>query len=1042
MYRDDIDAMLRKTSFLSLLPEEDLEVVIDGFTERKFTLGNTICKAGEPSDSFYVIYSGKARLVGLNSEGKETTMATLIKGDHFGEQAVLTGEASEFTVRASGELVVLELSRASFLEILQKHPALKEYFEDYISDISLRNFIRQCSVFSPLDAAELRGFLECFRKVSFQSGEFIVREGEEGNAFYLIRSGDVEVIKESQGGKIVNRLGKGQFFGELALLTGAPRAAGVKAVTGVNAYCLDKKDFEKIIENIPQIKNAILGVAAGYSQDARQMLSGEVVGQGDGQEEAVAEAVSPGWDFTEDMRPEPEIVDEEESEVAEKTKAQKIFKPRKKRRYPVLLQQSEMDCGAACLAMITSYYHVNISINRFREMANVTRDGATLHSLAEAAENTGLWSRGIRADFETLRRSAMPAIAHWEGFHYIVVYRAEENCVVVADPAIGLKKYSKEEFMKGWDGILLILEPTPDLYKAEESKTTFPRFIQFVREQSSLLVKVFIISIVLQLFGVATPVFTQNIIDKVLVQKSMDMLNIMLIGMLIIAVFQTITAFLRQYMLVFAGRQIDISMLTNFYSHVLSLPIKFFHRRKVGDIISRLNENSKIRDLLTGTSLSVILDFLSLIVYLTLMLYYNWKLTLVSLLLIPLFAVLTFVVTPVMKKISRETFQAGAEAQSYIVESINGVNTVKAMAVEKPVRWKWEEMLEKLMNLQIKASMVVMGADSVSRVLQTLSTTLVLWFGARLVMTNQISIGRMMAFTSLLGSVISPILRIIGVWDKIQEARIAMERINDVLDSEPEQTKTQVNMVMPPVKGTISFKNVSFRYNPEGKNVLQNITLDIDAGETVALVGRSGSGKTTLANLILRLYNPTEGTVLIDGIDIRNIASSSLRRQIGVVLQDNFLFSGTIRENIALGVADPPMQDVITASMMAGAHDFISELPMGYETVIGEKGLTLSGGQRQRLAIARALFTKPKILILDEATSALDTESEKIIQQNLESIFKGRTVIVIAHRLSTVRNADRIVVLDRGTIVEQGTHYELMEKKGLYFYLNSQQLNS
>ncbi len=274
MYRDDIEAMLKKTSFLSLLPDKDLEVLIDGFSERKFALGNTICKAGEPSDSFYVIYSGKARLVGLNSEGKETTMATLAKGDHFGEQAVLTGEASEFTVRASGELVALELPRARFLEILQKHPALKEYFEDYISDISLRNFIRQCAVFSPLDAVELRGFLECFRKASFQAGDFIVHEGEEGNAFYLIRSGDVEVIKESQGGKIVNRLGKGQFFGELALLTGEPRAAGVKAVTDVNAYCLGKKDFEKIIQTIPQIKNAILGVAAGYSQDVRQMLSG------------------------------------------------------------------------------------------------------------------------------------------------------------------------------------------------------------------------------------------------------------------------------------------------------------------------------------------------------------------------------------------------------------------------------------------------------------------------------------------------------------------------------------------------------------------------------------------------------------------------------------------------------------------------------------------------------------------------------------------------------------------------------------------------
>jgi subfamily B ATP-binding cassette protein HlyB/CyaB len=1041
MYRDDIETILRKTSFLSLLPEKDLEVVIDGFSERRFTLGNTICKAGESSDSFYVIYSGKARLVGLNSEGRETTMATLVKGDHFGEQTVLTGEASEFTVRASGELVALELPRARFLEILQKHPALKEYFEDYISDISLRNFIRQCSVFSPLDAVELRGFLECFRKASFQAGDFIVHEGDEGNAFYLIRSGDVEVIKESQGGKIVNRLGKGQFFGELALLTGAPRAAGVKAVTDVNTYCLDKKDFEKIIQTIPQIKNAILGVAAGYSQDVRQMLSGQEAEQV-AELETVSSAASHTWDFTEELRSEPEIVDEEAAETAEKTKAESAFKPRKKRKYPVLLQQSEMDCGAACLSMIARYYDVNISINRFREMANVTREGATLHSLAEAAENTGLRTRGIRADFETLSRSAMPAIAHWEGFHYIVVYRVEENCVVVADPAFGLKKYSREEFMKGWDGILLLLEPSPDLYNLEESKTTFTRFLPFIKKQKNLLIKIFVISIVLQLFGVATPVFTQNIIDKVLVQQSMNMLNIMLIGMLIIAIFQAVTAFLRQYMLVFAGREIDISMLNEFYTHLLSLPIKFFQQRKVGDIISRLNENSKIRDLLTGTSLSVILDFLSLIVYLSLMFYYNWKLTLVTLLLIPLFTILTFVFTPMMKKISKETFQAGAESQSYIVESISGINTVKAMAVEKPVRWKWEEILQKLMTLQLKASMVATGADSVSRILQTLSTTLILWFGAKLVMTNQISIGQMMAFTSLLGSVISPVLRMIGVWGKIQEARIAMERLNDVLDSEPEQTKTQANIVMPPVKGTISFKNVSFRYSAEGKNVLQNITLEIGSGQTVALVGRSGSGKTTLANLILRLYNPTEGTVLIDGIDIRNIASSSLRRQIGVVLQDNFLFSGTIRENIALGIPDPPMQDVITASMLAGAHDFISELPMGYETVIGERGLTLSGGQRQRLAIARALFTKPKILIMDEATSALDTESEKIIQQNLESIFKGRTTIVIAHRLSTVRNADRIVVMDRGTIVEQGTHYELMEKKGLYFYLNSQQLNS
>ncbi len=1027
MTGDEIKELLKRTSFLNVCSEEELVSLASGFQEEKYRLGNTVCKAGETGESFYVISSGKARVLGTDLEGKETTLAILSKGDHFGEQALLSGEAGEFTIRASGELTVLKLPPEIFQKILEKHSELKHYFTEYVSDISLRNFIKQCTIFSPLDPKEIRGFLDSFVPCNYAEGDYIVREGEEGDAFYLIRSGEVDIIKESLGGKVVNRLIKGQFFGELALLTGAPRAASVRAKIKVGVYRLGKADFESLVISVPQIRDAILGVAAGYSQSVRQMLGG--VDQDS--KEAATESFSYPW-VEQEVPPKPEILELKEENPT--------FFPRRKRSFPVLLQQSEMDCGAACLSMITSYYRVHININRLREMANVNREGATLHSLAEAAENLGYKAKGIRADYDLLCRSDLPLVAHWEGNHYIVVYSANTREIIVADPAVGLKKFTKEEFLKGWNGILLLLKPTPSIYNVEPSKTTLARFLPFVLAQKNVLVKVLLASLVLQLFGLATPIFTQNIIDKVLIQQDYTLLNIMLLGMVMVAVFQVVSSALRQYMLVFAARQIDMSLMVQFYSHVLGLPIKYFEDRKIGDIISRFNENSKIRDLLTGTSLSLIMDILTVIVYLMLMFYYNWKLSLVALLFIPLFSALTLIFTPVMKRVSRETFQASADTQSYLVESVSGISTVKALAVENPIRWKWEEKLDWMMRLQQKAAMVSTAADFASRILQTMSTTLILWYGARLVMSGEISVGQLMAFNVLLGSVIYPILRTVGLWDKIQEARIALERLNDVLESELEQKSSKNNLVMPPIKGGIVFKNVTFRYSKEGRNILQNLNLEIAPGQTVALVGRSGSGKSTLANLIMRLHRPTDGTILIDGLDIRYVTSASLRRQIGMVLQDNFLFSGTIRENVALGSNDASMQDIITAAILAGAHEFISELPMGYETVIGERGMSLSGGQRQRIAIARALYSKPKILVLDEATSALDTESEKIIQQNLEKILRDRTTIIIAHRLSTVRNADVIVVLDKGLIMEKGTHYELMEKKGLYFYLNSQQL--
>ncbi|MFZ5642838.1 MAG: peptidase domain-containing ABC transporter [Bacillota bacterium] len=1032
MKKDEIKQLLTNTSFLSVVKEEEIETIASGFEEISFQLGNTVCRAGEEGEAFYVIYSGRARVVGLDSDGKEINLHVLSRGDHFGEQALLTGEPYEYTIRATGNLSVLRLSKANFSDILKEYQELKHYFDEYISDVSLRNFLKQCTVFSPLNPGEMRGFLDSFSPVNCPAGEFIFREGEEGDSFYLIRSGEVEVVKESQGGRILNRLKKGDFFGELALLTGAPRFGGVRAVTDVKLYRLAKKDFEAMLSTIPQIRNAILGIAARYSQAARQMISGSDV------EPELKGDSEPVQDFPPQL--ETFAAEPVKPETVEEVEDAGLFSPRRRWRYSVLLQQSETDCGAACLSMISHYYGLKISINRLREMANVTRDGATMHSLAETAEKIGFRAKGVRAGYDSLKTFELPAVAHWEGYHYIVVYSVNERQAVVADPALGLKKISREEFMRGWNGLLLLLQPTPGLREVLPSKSSFARFYPFVLAHRDILVKVFVASLVLQVFGLAMPVFTQNIVDKVLVQQDITVLNVMLAGMLVIAVFQVAYSALRQYMLVFASTRIDLSLMTEFYGHVLGLPLKYFEDRKVGDIISRFNENSKIRELLTGTSLSVAMDFLTVIVYFSLMFYYNWKLSLAVLLFIPLFAAVTLFFTPMMKKVSREAFQAGAETQSYIVESINGINTVKACAAERPVRWNWEEKLEKMLSMHQKGSMIAMAADSSGRILQTLSSTFVLWYGARLVMAGEVTIGQLMAFNVLLGSVITPILRTVGLWDRIQEARIALERLNDVFEAEPEQKAGESSITMPPVSGHVVLKNVTFRYGSEGRNVLQNINLEIPPGKTVALVGRSGSGKTTLANLLLRLHQPVEGSILIDGVDIRHVAADSLRRQIGMVLQENFLFSGTIKENIAFGNTDPPMNEVIAAAMMAGAHDFISELPLGYEAVIGERGMSLSGGQRQRIAIARALFTRPKILILDEATSALDTESERIIQQNFESMLNNRTTIVIAHRLSTVRNADMIVVLDRGIIVEKGIHYELMDKKGLYFYLCSQQI--
>lgn len=713
-------------------------------------------------------------------------------------------------------------------------------------------------------------------------------------------------------------------------------------------------------------------------------------------------------------------------------------------RYPFFAQQSASDCGAACLVMISRYWGKRFSVNRLRELSNVDRNGASLLGLSTAAEALGFTTKPVKATLPQLAKQTLPAIAHWEGKHYIVVYRITQKHVIVADPGIGQRSLSHAAFQADWTGYTLLLTPSAFFREAKEDKTSFWHFFDLLKPHQLVLFEVVIASLCIQLFGLVTPLFTQLLLDRVVVQGSDLTLTAVGIGLLLFSVFRVAIMGLRQYLIDHTANRLDLALIIGFIRHTFRLPLKFFESRYVGDLISRVQENRKIQRFLSGEALTIVLDLFTVFIYVGLMLWYSWRLALLVLLVIPPFFLLAVFATPFLQRISREIFSAMAQESSYLIESLTGIRTIKASAVEQSVRWRWEEFFSRSVQKTFMGQVIGNRLQIFSNGIEAIATTTLLWYGAHLVIEQELTIGQLVAINMLLGNIIRPFQRLTVLWNQLQEVLIAVERINDVLEAEPEEDLgVQVRQTLPRIQGEICFQNVTFRYQSESEvNVLQNLSFQVMPGQMVALVGRSGSGKTTLSKLLLGLYPSTEGQILVDGHDVTSLSLRSLRQQVGVVDQDTFLFGGTIRENISLRHPEATLEDILEASRLAGADEFIKRMPMGYESQIGEGGGLLSGGQRQRLAIARALLGNPRLLILDEATSHLDTESERIIQQNLTQILRGRTTLVIAHRLSTIRNADLILVLDRGVLVESGNHEALIDKQGYYYFLTHQQFGN
>ncbi|MDE1482865.1 type I secretion system permease/ATPase [Xenorhabdus bovienii] len=688
----------------------------------------------------------------------------------------------------------------------------------------------------------------------------------------------------------------------------------------------------------------------------------------------------------------------------------------------------ELDTGLICLTMLARFHNIAISAEQLSHEFSTANRGVTLQELLLAARKSGLKAKAVRTTLARIEHTPLPAIAiDQDGQFFILAKVDQEQALIQVPSSARAEVISFGELEQRWTGQLVLVR-SGNSVSGESSRFDFTWFIPAIVKYRKLLGEVLLGSFALQLFALVTPLFFQVVMDKVLVHHGLTTLDVVAAGLLGIMLFESALSGLRSYVFVHTTSRIDVELSSRLFRHLINLPLAYFQARRVGDSVARVRELENIRSFLTGNAITLMLDVLFSLVFIIVMLFYSGWLTLIVLVSLPLYVLVSVLVTPLLRKRLQDSFTRNAENQAFLVETVNGIDTLKSMAVEPQSIRKWDSQMAAYVAAGFKTQTLSTLANESVSLIGKLVTVATLWLGARLVIEGQLSVGELIAFNMLAGRVSGPIMRLAQLWTSFQQTGVSVQRLGDILNSRTELSQ-DTRSTVPPLKGQVAFEQVHFRYRPDGSEVLSGVNLVIGAGEIIGVVGRSGSGKSTLTRLLQRLYVPERGRVMVDGMDLALADVSSLRRQIGVVLQDNMLFNRSIRENIALSDPGAPLEVVMHTAKMAGAHEFILELPEGYDTIVGEHGASLSGGQRQRIAIARSLIGNPRILIFDEATSALDYESERVVQQNMQSICKGRTVIIIAHRLSAVRDAHRILVMDRGQIVEQGAHAELLARQ-------------
>ncbi len=710
-------------------------------------------------------------------------------------------------------------------------------------------------------------------------------------------------------------------------------------------------------------------------------------------------------------------------------------------KYPFISGKGKIDGPLACFGMLAQYFNLPFRrdvIRRILMTQSERSDSPSLPIYGAIAETMGVRAQLVEASPAIFSQLPIPALIHWQG-QLVVLYRISPKEVVLGIPDHGIVRKRTALLLKDQTETIpvLLLERTAE---TPQKRFTLAWFWPAVLRHRKVLIEVLIASFVIQLFALANPLVTQLIIDKVLVQNSVGTLNVLGILLIGVAIFEALLSSFRTYLFVDTTNRIDLALGAEVIDHLLRLPLRYFEKRPVGELSTRVNELENIRQFLTGTALTVVLDAVFSVVYIAVMVFYSWLLTLVALATVPLFALMTLLVSPIIRRQTRTKAEHNAKTQSYLVEVVSGIQTVKAQNIELKSRWQWQERYARYVSAGFSAVVTSTTAGAMSNFLNKLSSLLLLWVGAYLVLQGTLTLGELIAFRIIAGYTTSPLLRLIQLWQNFQETALSLERLADILDHPQEvNPDDRANIPMPSIEGTVRYEDVSFSFKDGGPMQLQHVHLNIPSGTFVGVVGQSGSGKSTLVKLLMRLYAPSSGQILLDDYDVSKVELYSLRQQIGMVLQDSLLFDGTVQENIALTRPDATAEEIVEAAKVAYAHDFIMQLDQGYNTRVGERGSTLSGGQRQRIAIARTVLQNPQLLILDEATSALDYLAERQVCENLAQVFKNRTVFFITHRLKSLQTADVIFMMDQGKVVEQGTHTELMAKQSLYYCLYQQQ---
>jgi ATP-binding cassette, subfamily B, bacterial HlyB/CyaB len=972
---------------------------------------------------FYFICQGQVRLLCQGSHHSRAVTALLLEADQgFGADHLLVTTPLPYRAIAVGSVQVARLAADRLEHLLEQYSVLRSQLQQAALHREQIIFFKTETALANCSSRQLEQLMPLVSEQKILAGESLAQVASGDAGLFWLRQGKLTGLEPDPS--------KARQVSAIHWGYPDPTPSEWMAQTDLRIYCLPRQQWQAARTIIPD-----LHVDSETSQPPPKTPV------------KLATTRSPHLHHYLHKQKVPF------STASPKQEAIAFPKPLKRQladvlhRYPWVEQQSSSDCGAACLAMLCAYWGNPIPVHILREQANVGRSGTSLKGLATAAEKIGFHARPVRANLLRMAEHDAPWIAHWEATHFVVVYQIKGDRVTLADPALGQRVITRRAFQEHWTGYALLLEATSRLSETTTSKSSFGRYFGTLLAYRSLILQIIFFSVLIQIFGLVTPLLTQVILDRVVVEKSLNTLNVFALGLFLFNIGNISLASVRQYLLSFLSNRLDLTLISGFISHTLSLPLKFFEARRVGDILTRVQENQKIQRFLIQQVVLAWLNFLTGFIYLGLMLYYNWRLTLLVLLLIPPILLLTLGATPMLRQISREVFKETTDQSSVLVEMMTGINTIKAVASEKEIRWRWEDHLTRQMNTQFRGQKLGIKLQAMSGLINAMGSTALLWYGATLVIQDQLTIGQFVAFNMMMGYVISPVVALANLWDELQDVLISVERLDDVFEASPEALPGQSLLMLPCLRGDVCFDNVTFRYSEdEDRNTLQNISFEVAAGQMIAIVGRSGSGKTTLVNLLEGLYQPHHGRVLIDGHDVRHVAQDSLRSQFGVVPQECFLFSGTVLENITLYRSEYSLEQAVEVAKLAEAHSFIQNLPMGYNTKVGERGVCLSAGQRQRIAIARALLGNPRILILDEATSALDTESESRFQVNLAQISgkssrQARTVFVIAHRLSTIRHADNILVIDRGRLVEQGTHPKLIAARGLYYHLAQQQLD-